>query len=259
MKAIALFAAAGLAVSAHADIIGAQNFNALSDAGVPSFDQLPNGGTLTNTGSFNAGGPGLDFSTLWFDTRADTNTGPVAPSAGGDTSDFIGVQSFTGSNAPNVAPDGSPVASGVEHNYEFNDGDGRVELWFETLNTSSYDNRTLALNFWIPPSGYEADDFMKIVLEDGTNSYVLLDYADPNIDNNTSADDGTANWKTLAVNIDSLGAGANLTLKVMFDTNSSSENLFIDNVTFEGRLIPTPGAGALLGLAGLAAARRRRA
>jgi hypothetical protein len=218
--------------------VATQDFDALSDAGTLTTDSLPSGVQLTNAGSRNIGGPGLDFSTTWFDTRGE-GTGPVTTV--GDSSDFIGVNSFTGSNAPDVAPGGAPVASGVEHNFEFNDGDGALVLRFESVDVSGLSNRYLSLNYWIAPTGYEADDALTISVSNGGLGIVLLGYGETELEANVSADDGTDNWKTLEVDLDALLASSgldpsNLILSIAADTNASVENIFVDNVSFETRV-----------------------
>ena len=245
-------------------LITSQDFNSLSDAGTASFDSVSNGSLLTNAGSFNSGGPGLDFSTRWNDTRGVTS-GPVTATS--DTSDFIGVNSFAGSNAPNVSPDGTAVASGSEHNYEFNDGDGALVLTFESVDLSTYVNRYLSLDYWITDTGYESDDNMTVSLSNGGLGIVLLSLSGTQLETNSSADDGSANWMSLLVDLDALFASSGLDpsnsiLSIAVDNNASSENIFVDNIRFETRdaSVPAPATLALfgLGLAGLGWARRKK-
>jgi uncharacterized protein len=220
----------------HADLIGSQDFNSLSDAGIPTFDMLPSGSQLTNSGSQNSNGAlGLTFASFWFDTRGET-TGPVT--AASDSSDFIGVNSFNGSGAPDVSPNGTAVASGVEHNFEFNDGDGRIELQFDPLGISGYTNVVVSLNYWITDTGFESDDNFRVVVSDGITMADLLNFGETELEANVSADDGTANWKSLSANITGLGLANTLSLTVMVDNNAATENIFIDNVAINGDLIP---------------------
>lgn len=254
-KTFAIVAVAGLASASLADVIASQNFNGLSDAGTQTFDSLPAGSQLTNGGSANVGGGGIDFATFWaVDTRG-IGTGPVE--IGNDSSDFIGVNSFTGANSPDVSPNGTPVASGSEHNFEFNDGDGLVELRFAPVDVSGFTSRTLDLSLWINSTTYEADDFLFVNIE-GNGGVTLLAFGELDLEGNSSADDGTANWLNLSFDLEpiiaSLGEALSLTISV--DTNAATENIFVDDISFNG--VPTPGTLALLGLGGLAAARRRR-
>ncbi len=253
---IVVLASAGLCSVSLADVIASQNFNDLSDAGTQTFDSLPAGSQLTNSGSFNNGGPGLDFATYWAVDSRGVGMGPVTPS--NDSSDFIGVNSFTGSNSPDVAPDGTPIQSGVEHNFEFNDGDGLLELRFESVDLSGYTDRTLELNVWINDTTYESDDFLFITVSSGNGAETLLAWGELELEGNASADDGTPNWLSLSFDLEPVIAnlGENLALTVGVDNNSSRENIFIDNVSFNG--VPTPGTLALLGMGGLLTARRRR-
>ncbi|MEL6741612.1 MAG: hypothetical protein AAFP26_13225, partial [Planctomycetota bacterium] len=155
---VALAGMAGVAGIANAQAVFAgQNFNALSDADTFNSDSFGIGTSnnlLTNAGANNVGGPGLDFQTFWTDTRG--NIGPVDPA--GENGDFIGVNSFSGSNAPDVGFNGSPVASGSEHNFQFNDGDGRLDLVFEAVDTTGFTQRSVDVKYWINDTSYEADD-----------------------------------------------------------------------------------------------------
>jgi len=219
-----------------ADDISTQDFNDLS-TGTYTTDSLPDGSQLTNSGSYNIGGPGIDFRTYWFDTRGETN-GPVTTN---ESSDYIGVNDYTGGGAPNVAPDGTLVGAG-EHNFQFNDGDGRLDLVFDAVDISGYINRQLLLSYWINDTGYESDDTFSVTLTDGTNSQSYLNYGETELEANASADDGTANWNSLVVDLEALidaGFSEVLTLTISVDTNSGSENIFVDDIAFVGAVPST--------------------
>ena len=211
--------------------IASQNFNALTDSALTT-DSLVSGSQLTNAGSFNSGGPGLDFITVWFES--DNTSGSLGPvTATSDSSDFIGVNSFSGSNSPDVAADGTPVASGSEQNFEFNDGDGRLELVFEPVNLAGFENRTLSFNYWINDTGFEANDSFGAALTDGTTVTSLFTFGELDLEANASADDGTANWQSVSFAIDP-SLGDTLSLIISADTNSGSENIFVDDIVFAG-------------------------
>jgi len=251
--AVALVCASGLAMG---DVIASQNFNDLDASGTQTFDQLPAGSMLTNTSSSNAGGPGMDFATFWaVDTRG-VGFGPVTPN--NDSSDFIGANTFTGNNSPDVGPDGTPVSAGVEQNFEFNDGDGQLDLVFEPVSLAGCSGRTLEADLWINNTSYESDDFMFITVE-GAGSQTLLAFGETDLEGNASDDDGSANWLHVSFDLEPVIAalGDNLTLTISVDNNSGSENIFADNVSFNG-VVPAPASLALLGLGGLVATRRRR-
>lgn len=56
-----------------------------------------------------------------------------------------------------------------------------------------------------------------------------------------------------------VGTGSTLTLRVRIASNGSQEDIAFDNFQVTGDLIPEPASASLLGLAGLALLRRRRA
>ena len=216
--------------------IASQNFNSLSDNATAVDDTFSVGSitaALTNGGSFNFSNLfGLGFQAFWTDTRG--NEGPNDP-ASESSGDFIGVNSFSGGNSPNVAADGTAVASGLEHNFEFNDADGRLDLVFDPVDVSGFSDRNLTFNYWINDTGYESDDSFSFSLSDGTNTQSFLNFGEAELEANASADNGTANWQTASVDIDALvddGFGENLTLTISVDNNSGAENIFVDNIAF---------------------------
>lgn len=234
MGLIALTTFLSTSVSMAASLIAAQDFNSLSDSGTFTTDSLPSGVQLTNSGSRNIGGAGLDFATTWFDTRGES-FGPVVS---GETGDFIGVNSFSLSNAPDVGPGGAAVASTLEHNFEFNDGDGALVLNFEAVDLSGFTDRVLSLKYWINSTGYESNDAFTISISNGGLGIVLLGYGETELEANASADDGTNNWRTLVVDLDAVLSSSglsdtNVILSVAVDTNSAQENVFLDEIRFE--------------------------
>lgn len=219
----------------NAAVIADQNFNDLISGNTFTSDQVESGGALTNAGAINVEGAGLDFATYWFDTR-DEVTGP---SVGTESGDFIGVNDFTGSNAPGVSDAGVAVATGVEHNFQFNDADGRLDLVFEAVDVSNFENRTLTLNYWLADTGYESDDFFIVSLSDGDTSVELYNISEVDLEALSTGDNAEAGeWNTLSVDLEDVistnSLGSNLTLTVSADTNSGSENIFVDDIEFAG-------------------------
>lgn len=217
--------------------IASQNFNAISSANTfNDDDNLQDGDALTNAGAnhVSTGAGDLGFQTLFTNTRgtsneAGTGSGPAAT----DNSDFIGVNSFTGSNAPATAADGTPVAAGSEHNFQFNDTDGNLALVFDTVDVSGFTNRTVSLEYFIGDTGYESDDVFSVTISDGTNTVTVLNFGEAELEANT------ASWGTLNVDLDQIIAdngldASSITLTVNADTNSGSENIFVNNISFEG-------------------------
>ncbi|MEM9063857.1 MAG: hypothetical protein AAGB51_00030 [Planctomycetota bacterium] len=249
-KIIAIAAVAGIAAAANGQIIASQDFNALDSSNTFTADAFAMGSfnnLLTNGSSSNVGGPGIDFQTFWSDTRG--NSGPLD---GSESGDFIGANSFTGFAAPAVAADGTAVADGVEQNFQFNDGDGRLDLVFETVDTSGFTQRELSFNYWINDTSYESDDFFAVSI----NGSTVVNWGELELEANVSADDGTANWGTFTFDLEALGVASLVDLVIIVDTNASAENIFVDNIVFSN--IPAPAVASVLGL-GVVAGRRRRA
>ncbi len=221
-----------------------QDFNDLTGT-TSTTDQLPSGSQLTNTASFNTGGPGLDFVSFWIDTRGVG----AGPSVGAESGDFIGVNSFSGSNAPDNAADGTAVGTS-ERNFQFNDTDGRIDLIFETVDASGFSSRQLAFNYWINDTGYEADDSFSAALSDGTTTVSLLTLGEPELEAQASADGLNTPWQSFTVDLDALIAANSLdetalSLVISTDTNAGVENIFVDDIAFTGTAGPSVPAIAI--------------
>lgn len=243
-------------------MIAMQDFNSLDSSGTTNTDNFPAatvdapltniGAAFTGPGDANhPGGVGMSFATTWTDSSGDN--GPIDPP---DSDDFIGVNAFTGSDAPNVAPDGTPVSAGTEHNFEFNDADGLVKLVFDPVDVSGFEDLGLTLKYWIADDSYENNDRLVVAVSDGTDTQILLNLDDDDLEANTSADNGTANW--LMLNEAITLTGNMLTLTIAVDNNASGENIFIDDVAFKGTQIPEPASASLLAIGAIALLRRRR-
>ncbi|MEL6329373.1 MAG: hypothetical protein AAFR38_06895 [Planctomycetota bacterium] len=260
MKNVAIAAIAALAGTATGQItIASQDFNDVGSAAssnpTETFDMVSSGGQLTNFGASDQGFGTLGFDTFWIDTRG-VGTGPVTATS--DTSDFIGANSFTGFGAPVESFDGVAYAAFSEYNYEFNDGDGRVEARFDSVDASGFSDVRLSIDYFVANTGFESDDLFEIILSDGSNSQTILSLSEPGLEAANPGVTDRSGWFRIDFDISASGLDlSSLQLTVAVDTNSGSENVFIDNVAFTG--IPTPGAAVALGLGGLVAARRRRA
>jgi hypothetical protein len=217
-----------------AQIIAQQDFNSLPAGNINS-DGLPTGSQLTNPGSKNIGGPGLDFSATWFDTRG-VGLGPATPPS--DVIDFTGINSSSGLNAPDVSADGTAVSDGTEHNFQFNDTDGAVVLNFEAVDVSGFTDRKLRLNYWINDIGFESNDAFTISISNGGLGIVLLGFGETELEANGATDESDpASWNALEVDLDAVLASSgldptNLILSIAVDVNSPDENIFVDDIVF---------------------------
>ncbi len=274
--ALTLALCAAIGSNAHAAIIAEQNFDIIGPAypsnPTPTTETLPMGSVaqpLTHLGAtYDGSSPiadgGLTFRTLWTDTRG--NAGPLIPGGTGiDTTDFIGVNSFSGGNAPVTNAAGVPYAAFQQYNYEFNDADGQLDLVFDPVDTSGFGNRALSLNYWINATGFEPEDSFSVSLSDGTTSETVLSLSDTQLEALGASDSAnpSTGWNNLSVDLEALGLGDQVTLTVTVDNNASAENIFIDDVQFTGdvasTVIPEPASATLLaaGLLSLGLRRRR--
>jgi len=152
--------------------IATQDFNALSSSFTSTTASVASGQPLPNQGSLNSGGPGIDFESFWVQTRANA-TGPISLP---DTSDFIGVNGASVNGLPAASPTGAAVGAAGDHNYEFNDSDGRIDVEFEAVDMSGYQDREITLFYWVGTSdNYEGGDRFIVRVTDGANTYTALD------------------------------------------------------------------------------------
>jgi len=229
----ALFSFAGAA--AAQTTLGFTSFEASPQASQITSNAVVGGGGLINEPglTFAGGGGEIGFQTFWRDTRSTGEGGPVD---GGESGDFIGVTDFT----PEF---GTPFTDG-DQGYQWNDPDGAIDLVLDTVDATGFTGVTITFDLWIEDTSYESTDLFEVQV----NGSAVLTYGELDLEGNSGA------WLSLSV------AGVdNAANDITFigDTNSGSENFWIDNVEITG--IPTPGAAALLGVAGLAGLRRRRA
>ncbi|WP_286831640.1 MULTISPECIES: endonuclease/exonuclease/phosphatase family protein [Kordiimonas] len=222
-------------------IIASQDFNDLDGNSTYTTDSVADGEALTNAGASHDSADPLDlgFETRWFATRSN-ETGPVT----NESSDFIGVNSYAGTNAPNVGADGTAVGAD-EKNFEFNDGDGQLMLIFDPVDLTGHSDVALSLDYWITSTGYESNDNFSVAITDGTTTVSLLSLGEPGLEGQPSADDGSANWNGFITALDQIIAdngmdASQIQLMVSADTNSGSENIFVDNIKFESDVVLTP-------------------
>lgn len=214
-NALALFAVAGFAAAANADLVTYWNFN----AGAVSGDPAP----LT--------------------VNASNGNGSVTSNAAAGTTFY-----FTGSTV------NDQNGSGAGNDYAIQNGVGGVNngsTFTFSFNSTGYEN--LILTFGIRRT---ATGFNNTVIQvfDGAG-YVNVGAV--------TYDAGTA-YILNTVDLSAVAAlenNATAQLRFLFNggsTTATAGNNRIDNVYFNGTLIPAPGALALAGLAGLVAGRRRR-
>ncbi len=228
-------------------VIAAQNFNALR-AEPTTTDSFRIFGYLTNPGATNSGGPGIDFETSWWNPDG-TVRGPVVDTA--DGSDQIGVNAFGGTNAPDVAPNGVRVRSGVEHNFVMQDTDGFVELRLEPLDLSGYEDLHVQFSFWVSPGeDYEStpglEDKFELWFGSAQNRYGFVSFNFSGDDLNTlkGREGNNPNWVAAASFFDEFVQNPSIDpseVYITFRTKTTGEGeaLYFDEV----QVIGTPIAG----------------
>jgi len=229
-------ALAALAGTASAGVIASTSFeNAMVDGQyVDTGDAAVDHDLVNNAGQsvvdFTADGTEMGFDAYYRNTRSDV---------GLTDGDFVGATSFTGTVGS--------FTDGVQ-GYEMQDADGTMGMSFDTVNFAGA--WSVSLDLFVQTTGWETDDSIHIWAEvDGGSTVDILNTIGSDV--NDRGIEGA--WMSL--NLD-LSAYTTATLFVELESNSGSESIYLDNVSF--RAVPTPGAVALLGLGGLVGARRRR-
>jgi len=232
-NSIAMIAIAGLAAGANAQIS--------VNGTVESFDNTAN---VSPSNGFFSDGFGDFFN-------ADGNFGSFVEYNGGD-GNFFAAMDINGEGGPDTQT-----------------------LSFDTINISGFTDLQLTVDLAEDDDGSDEDwdvsDFVSFQASiDGGGFFDILNIesipdgdsfnAVPAIDTDFNGDGNVGfelsdTFQTFLADI--AGTGSTLDLQAVISLNSGDEDIAIDNVGVTG--VPTPGAAALLGLGGLAAARRRRA
>ncbi|MBC8309929.1 MAG: hypothetical protein H8E83_05375 [Planctomycetes bacterium] len=173
-----------------------------------------------NNGQASVNGDGFN---AWYE-----NTGSVGLTDG----DFVGVTNslrdtggmFHGSNA-----------------YKMSDTDGIMRLIFDDFGKEA----NVSLAVFIANTGYENTDALSITY----GNDVLLSLGDGS-DGGFALENAAGSWLFIE------GVNVSGQLSINFNSNSSAESIYIDSISIS-RVVPSPGALALIGLAGLTARRRR--
>lgn len=241
--ALATIAGFSAAASAGGQVIAFTSFENgfVGDQYMDTGDAGMDHALLNNAGqsdvNFIDDGVEIGFSSFYFNTRNDV---------GLTDGDFVGVTDFTGTVG--AFTDGT-------QGFQFQDPDGTMRTTFDTVTSPLAGPRvdfewSLCIDFFVQETGWESDDGIRIWVDaDGTEFDILNTYGS---DIDDLGIEGA--WTTGFLE---LTGYANVTLHVELESNSANESLYIDNIVFKTG-IPTPGSLALLGLGGLAAARRKR-
>jgi len=238
-----------LSVAAVAALAG----TAMADVGPiiawTSFEEGMTGAQYVDTGDAsvdhdlvnNPGQADVDFVSVGGEMGVDAYYRNTRGSVGATEGDFLGITTFTGTVGA--------FTDGVQ-GYQLQDADGTIGFNFDRVDFTGQWN--VNLDLWVQTTGYEANDSIRVwVTVDGGTEIDILNTIGSDI--NDLGIEGS--WMTLGLD---LSAWTTAVLSIELESNSASEAIFVDNVRFIDK-IPTPGALALFGIAGLSASRRRRA
>lgn len=235
MKAIALFAVAGLAAAAQADIVAYWNFN-----GPGSVVNT----TGTNLGTIDLGvsqGAGtINFTGLTLNTSTAGASNGTVGSFGGTTTNAIGADAAGSalSIAGGLSAGGSPiVANGGEVRFNLN------LTGFVSDLTLSYATRGTASGFSSQTWSFSTDGGASFTPATSFTTAPGTTFVTRNVSFPTTG---------------ALYGNSNVIVRVILNgASSNTGNNRIDNVQFNAT-VPTPGAATLMGLGLIAAGRRRR-
>ena len=186
-----------------------------------SFEQASTGSQYTDTGdasedhalvnnpgqadvNFTAANGEMGFTSYFYTTGS-----------GGLSNDYTGVSSFTGT--VDAFTDGA-------QGFQMTDVDGRMELTFDEVDVSD-GGVALSIDAFVQSTGWEAADLVRIwVVADG-GEVDLLNTTGQDIDNLGIEDQ----WITYTLDLDGYDSAE---LHVSLASNSGSETLYIDNISF---------------------------
>ena len=257
LKKTALCVAPMLFISAHssADVIAVCSFEDAS-AGGKYYDTLDAGTShqlLNNDGEadVNFGGSANEIGfTSWFIPNEYTMASPS--NRGLADGDWFGVTAYTGGGVESY-PDGV-------QGFQMSDTDGFAQLRMAEVSGAT----SVSFSVFFPNTGWETsnphDSFAVGFGVAGVDTGNLLDSGDEDLDDwfgTAAIDEG--GWSFLTFDLTMLGVSTG-SLQFTFESNATSEQVFIDNIVFEGQSSGpvVPGAGGLAVLIGVAGIRRRR-
>ncbi len=150
----------------------------------------------------------LGFDATYVNTRNDV---------GLTDGDFVGVTNFTG--------DVGAFTDGTQ-GYQLQDADGLMRVTFDTIDLSALGDVAFSMDYFLNETGWEADDLVRIYLDTNAADVTIFDSTGQDIDD--LAVEGS--WQQGTATLDA--SLTSVALVVELDSNSGSESLYIDNISF---------------------------
>jgi hypothetical protein len=232
--------------SVNATTIALQTFDTAQDLKVAQTGYTDGRGDAFTT----YGGGGLGFVAAGY--ASGSSPGPLEVSSAGkfysgDTSGTNQALSGPGKYAPPTT-------------IAYDDARRITYALFNTVDMSGYDSSTLSLDFTSVKNGVDDSMFVRLYLDGSTTGIDLLtiDGANTiafNVANTTFSGGGNPSG-TLTYSFDDAVTSAELFIG--FEADGTGDHWTLDNVSFDGTVVPEPSTTALLGLGGLALILRRR-
>ncbi len=123
--------------------------------------------------------------------------------------------------------------------YVLSDCDGKAQLTFDSMDLSNSLAVKISVDIFIKDTSYEGNDSLLVALKPSNspvNAAVLLDLSGDEIENNSK--NGT--WQTITATITDTSKLNSAQLYIEFDSNSTDERVYIDNIRVES--VPEPTA-----------------
>ncbi|MGB0525124.1 MAG: hypothetical protein ACPGJS_19275 [Flammeovirgaceae bacterium] len=189
---------------------------------IDTFDPNTDHDLINNPGQadvdFISVGGEMGFDASYVNTQ--NSTGLQDDFGSGPTGDFVGVTDFTG--------DVGSFTDGT-NGYQFQDTDGQMILTFDDADFTNYLTGTVSLDVFFSDTGFESGDAVRIYIKVGSQEIDLV-----NLQAGAIAD---VNNQWLSYEATFTG-GSNVTLIAEVETNSTSEEVYLDNVKFIGGRLP---------------------
>ena len=187
--------------------------NAATDGNLLPLDAIVD--IANNPGQATVDAANLSGALLGFDATWQNTRGTIGLSDG----DFVGVTNFVGAVGS--------FTDGVQ-GYRISDPDGNYILAFDTVDISDYSNVSVSLDYFLSDTTWESSDVVTINVVTDVGSFSILDSTGLDIDDLNVEGTFITGTQTIPE------TATTAQLVVTLDSNTSAENLYVDNILFTG-------------------------